>query len=159
MRLAGNTWAIEEQPNPRGENVNAENAVSCSGASACTVVGSWLTRELETRPLAEGWNGTAWVRQWPPHPRSAYSASLEAVSCSSSANCAAVGGWSPSSQGIPAFALAEGWDGVSWRLEPAADPSGAQLTTLRAVNCPARCVAVGSYYNGSITQTLVERSH
>ena len=70
-----------------------------------------------------------------------------------------VGGWSPSSQGIPAFALAEGWDGVSWRLEPAADPSGAQLTTLRAVNCPARCVAVGSYYNGSITQTLVERSH
>src|SRR5439155_160068 len=58
-----------------------------------------------------------------------------------------------------AFALAGGWDGVSWRLEPAADPSGAQLTTLRAVNCPARCVAVGSYYNGSITQTLVERSH
>src|SRR6266699_1498526 len=63
MLLAGSTWAIEEQPNPRGENVNADNAVSCSGASACTVVGSWLTRELETRPLAEGWNGTAWVRQ------------------------------------------------------------------------------------------------
>jgi hypothetical protein len=159
FRWNGTAWVIETQHNPGGENQNADNSVSCSSSSACTSVGSWLNLELETRPLAESWNGASWTRQFPPHPRGAKSAPLDGVSCLSSSACAAVGSWSASSRGNPTLTLAEQWNGASWKIGATPNPTGAQFSTLSAVDCPAGpCVAVGNSSNGSVTQTLVERS-
>jgi hypothetical protein len=159
MRWNGAKWMMETQRNPGGEHQNAENAVSCTSSSACTSVGSWLNLELETRPLAEGWNGAGWIRQSPSHPHGAKSTALDGVSCLSSASCATVGDWSASTQGNPTLTLAEQWNGASWKLASTPNPTGAQFSTLSGVDCPAAtCVAVGDSYNGSVTQTLVERS-
>jgi hypothetical protein len=158
MRFDGTTWTMQRQPNPGGEHLNADTSISCSEPSACISVGSWLTVELEPRPLAESWNGVKWVRQATPHPKHAVSAALEGVSCLSGSHCTAVGGWSANAQGNPDFTLAEQWNGESWKVQETPNPSGAQHSTLVGIDCSAGpCVAVGNSSNGSVTQTLVER--
>ncbi len=158
MRLSGGSWTMQRQPNPGGEEYNAENAVSCAQASACTAVGSWFTSKLETRPLVESWNGAKWSRQHARRPKGAVSAALEGVSCLGGSSCTAVGTWTASEYGNPSLTLAEGWNGEGWTLQETPNPAGSQLSTLAAVDCSTgTCVAVGSYWNGSITQTLAER--
>jgi hypothetical protein len=79
------------------------------------------------------------------------------VSCTSAAACISVGQWSADEHGIPSFVLAEQWSGSEWQIQPAPEPTEAQLSSLAAVDCgTAFCFAVGNYWNGSITQTLVE---
>ena len=69
----------------------------------------------------------------------------------SSDACVAVG-----AQGL---AIAETWDGTSWKLQSVPARAGATSSALNGVSCTAapRCVAVGWYYDGSTSQPLIER--
>ena len=71
--------------------------------------------------------------------------------------CMAVGGWTKSSS-IPAYSLSESWNGSVWTLQATPNPSGSMISALYGVACASAndCVAVGSHWNGSITQTLAE---
>lgn len=48
-----------------------------------------------------------------------------------------------------ATTLAEGWNGVTWTIEPTLDPGGVLGSTLLGVSCTSRaaCTSVGYYYN------------
>ena len=69
-----------------------------------------------SRPLAERWNGHAWVIQPALHPAGASLSELNAVSCATATSCLAVGTIPAvgSSMGTP---LAESWDGSAWTLQ------------------------------------------
>jgi hypothetical protein len=124
--------------------------VSCTTASACTAVG-----QSNGMPVAERWNGTSWTVQTPPTPSGAVSAALYSVSCTTSAACTAVGysgnGSSPSIYGDAP--LAESWNGSTWTLQTAPNPSQATSGTLTGISCiaPDACTAVGGYDDQNTT--------
>jgi hypothetical protein len=86
---------------------------------------------------------------------------IESVSCSSSSACTAVGS-AVGRSGLN-HALAERWNGASWRLQRAANPAGNTVPVsspeLSGVSCPAAkfCEAVGSYQLGLTGTSLAER--
>jgi hypothetical protein len=88
-----------------------------------------------------------------PQPADFYAASLNAVSCTSSTACVAVG----AVRGVDSHnvaTLVESWDGTAWSI--ATSPNGADIvSTLDGVSCtsPTSCTAVGS---GGRTGTLIE---
>jgi hypothetical protein len=160
LRWNGTTWAMQKQPNPVGQNVNGDNAVSCASASACTSAGYLTNGGNVGQTLAEAWNGTTWAIQPSPNPAGNTGAALAGVSCPSTSACSAVGNWSPATNGVPVNTLAEHWNGTRWSLQSTPNPAGALLSALFAVACiPAgTCVAVGDSHNVSGTKTLVERN-
>ncbi len=104
-----------------------------------------------TATLVESWNGTAWEVQSSPNPTGAEAASLEAVSCSSSTTCTAVG-WYENSSGA-SLSLAERWNGKAWEIQSTPNPAGAKEVSLGGVSCSSSkaCTATGSYQNSAGT--------
>jgi hypothetical protein len=86
-RWDGTTWTGQATANVNDEVLNS---VSCPSTTSCTVVGSY---DLTISPftLAEGWSGTSWNTQSTPNPAGSFMAMLNAVSCSASSACTAVG--------------------------------------------------------------------
>jgi hypothetical protein len=81
-----------------------------------------------------------------------------AVSCTSASACTAVGFSLPSSGGN--MLLAERWNGKSWVLQRAPDPSGGRGSELDGVSCTSAsaCTAVGYYLTSAEhSVTLAER--
>ena len=158
FRWNGTTWTNQVQPNPQGQRLNSDNAVSCGAAAACTIVGSWVDNANNLRTLAQHWDGTAWVGLHPPNPVGSFSAQLYGVSCAVSSDCRAVGGWSGSPNGNPSVSLAEHWNGTQWSIDATPNPTGAQSSTLSAIDCrsPTGCVAVGNWSDGKVGRTLIE---
>jgi len=127
----GTSWAIQTTPNPSGATTIQLNGVSCSAATACTAVGSYLSSGFQT--LAERWNGTGWTIQTTPTPSFS---GFAADSCAAATACAAVGS-----------VFAEGWDGTTWTTQTLATTSGGNLDSLSGVACTATttCTAAGSF--------------
>lgn len=80
-RWNGRNWSIQITPSPR--RLSALNAISCTGANACTAVGG------DSSSLAARWNGHKWSVQ--PVPRLADSNTLGGISCTSKTVCTAAG--------------------------------------------------------------------
>ncbi len=99
----------------------------------------------------------SWVVQPTPNPPSpATDTMLSAVSCSSSAFCAAVGSYSTA---VNSFSpLAEIWNGTAWTIEATPSPTGATRTILDGVSCGRAnaCTAVGWYETPHAILALVE---
>ena len=147
----GTSWTSQTQVNPVGQQYNADTAVSCSGAGACTSVGYWTN--IGPLALAERWNGTAWSRQTVPAPPQSKTDELTGVSCPAATSCTAVGNSATSYQDNPTATLAMTWNGTSWALATTPTPTGGG--GLAGVTCsPASCVAVGT----AGSSTLVEVS-
>jgi hypothetical protein len=160
MGRNGTKWAIQQQPDPGGGYVTTDASVSCSGATACTSVGSWNDADGRTRALADSWDGASWIMQHARVPAGAAIAELFGVSCSSPIACIAVGDWSANFNGNPSATLAERWNGSAWRVQSTPNPKGATYSRLGGVDrTPAGvAVAVGSAYVDGLSITLVEVS-
>jgi hypothetical protein len=81
---------------------------------------------------------------------------LNAVSCTSSGNCMAVGRFlDPRVRGGGPRTLAEQWDGVNWSFEAGPDVDGTQ-PDLNGVSCSSAttCTAVGDFRNSLTLQTF-----
>jgi hypothetical protein len=78
------------------------------------------------------------------------------VTCVSASECWAVGYYN--NRGTYQT-LIERWDGTSWSIVDSPNTGATQHNLLRGVTCASasECWAVGSYYNGSFQQTLIER--
>jgi len=152
-RWNGRSWATQTMPGAAKFVFSFLNAVSCASASACTAVG--YTTGFDTGsavPLAETWNGTAWVIQ--ATPSAADSGSLAGASCSP-AGCTAVGASINHRRGSQ-VTLAERWNGATWTIQATRrNPAGAQNNALAGVSCTSgrKCIAVGS----AGLRTLAER--
>ena len=135
--------------------INASlNDVSCPSANSCMAVGWFLgnikgTSAYQDFTLAEIWNGTAWTVVPSPSPKlPGGGALLTSVSCTSGANCMAVGEsltfHEPGGYLIP-HPLAESWNGTTWTTVPTPKLTNAGAA-LNGVSCtsPSNCMAVGS---------------
>src|SRR5204863_967567 len=94
----------------------------------------------------ETWNGTKWTLQPVPRPPGMDTSPLAAVSCSGISACVAVGSEARLADGTHQ-ALAERWDGTTWRLEDIAPLPGVSSSEFSGVSClaPSTCTVVGSY--------------
>jgi hypothetical protein len=79
---------------------------------------------------------------------------LDAVSCFSASNCAAVGQRAPA-QGTGGT-LAERWNGTTWSVVSSPNPGGSAGARLTGVACPGSgtCLAVGWFTDGASGDTL-----
>ncbi len=162
-RWDGTRWSIQSTAYLPGDVPGGVGAVSCWSDSACIAVGGYTKNDSMgfplDRPLAERWDGKHWSIQTPPFPRNGSDQNpLNAVSCTSSSACTAVGS--------AVHAFAERWNGKRWSLETMPIASGAESTVMNAVSCTSSsaCTAVGDSYikqfnggNGNPIVMLAER--
>jgi hypothetical protein len=152
-------WTIQPTPNPTVPQ-GALSAVSCTSAAACTAVGYAPDVAGPIVPLAERWDGTAWMIQSTPNVAGTTAGALEGVACISMTTCIAVGHYVDSAG--TTVTLAEAWDGSDWTIKATPNPAGATGSFLSGVSCSSAkaCTALGDYIVGAGTGaelTLAER--
>jgi hypothetical protein len=147
-RFDGSDWSIQNTPTPAGAFSSGLASVSCASASVCTAVG-WLENPgVPQQPLAEAWNGSDWTIEKTPTPGSA--GALNAISCASASACTAVG-WLQIPGAYVQQPLADAWNGSTWTIENAPEPSTSESSTsengLAGVSCVSAitCTSVGSF--------------
>src|SRR6266487_656464 len=158
-RWNGRKWTIMHTRNPRQITYADLTGVSCTSATACTAVGTYLipgpSGGSRSLMLAERWNGRKWAIQRTPNLASPV---LTGVSCTSARACTAVG-----AHGDPVLgevALAERWNGTRWAIQAVPTPARESSMYFSAVSCLSRraCTAVGAYYDSVLGQVaLAER--
>lgn len=151
----GARWSTERAAVLPGARSSLLFGVSCPSATACTAVGSVISRSGRSRPLAERWNGSRWTVQ--PIPASAGRVSyLGSVSCPSRADCTAVG-YAGDRLGTAGIALAERWSASQWKIERTIRPSSARASFFSGVSCtgPRACTAVGYSNQAGGSQVLL----
>ena len=154
----GSTWSVASTPAaPSGAPETELYGVSCTAATACTAVGSYYTAAYTSLPLAERFNGTAWSIQTLATPANAENITLREVSCSSATACTAVGSYTSTST-FQSAALAEQWNGSSWKLQTTPQPASATGSALSSVSCKTAttCTAAGSYTSNSAQSVAYE---
>jgi hypothetical protein len=146
------SWSLEPIHAPAGSIQAVLSGVSCATASGCEAVGYSVTASGSRVTLVERWNGTAWQIQPSPNAVGASTSELDGVACTSPTSCEAVGD-SMLSASDTFRSLAEHWDGTAWRIQPTANPAGANPVYLFGVSCSAAtaCTAVGEYESHQAT--------
>lgn len=137
----GATWTIEKTPTPTVSNESGGvlSSVSCSSASACAAVGN---SDVLNTSFSEVWDGSTWTIHSIPNPEEIGDSGLYGVSCVSPTSCTAVGVFINS--GFVKTTLAEGWNGIKWKIQSTPNPPEREVSQLLAVSClPGVCTAVG----------------
>jgi hypothetical protein len=145
LRWKGTRWADVPVPRPVTGSLSA---IWCGSATSCLAVGATKLNAPRgtSAPLAERWNGRAWTVLPVPSPAHTVQSSLTGIDCTSPIACTAVGYYTTAKSGynpVPTYALAEGWNGQVWRLEPAVNQTP-RATMLSSVSCSSAtaCTAV-----------------
>src|SRR4029077_16788849 len=130
--------------------------VACVSASDCWAVGDYSNENVIPRTLIEHWDGISWAIVSSPNTNTTDRNFLTGVTCASPSDCWAVGYYY---NGSVIQTLIERWDGTSWAIVSSPNTSTTQPNYLYGVTCVSAsdCWAVGTYYNGSAYQTLIER--
>ena len=141
----GSTWSIDTLPLTPDGGEGFLSGVSCVSVT-CTADGYYLGTTVTYAPLVDQSVAGTWSLQTAPNP--AGGGRLDAVACSATTTCTAVGevaGLSPSS-------LAERWNGTAWTVQatPATPFEG-----FSGVACPAAmsCTAVGQDFGPMLAET------
>lgn len=153
-RWNGTTWSTQTGATPSGSTSSALSGVACASTTSCVAVGYAVNSSGVTVPLAEHWDGPTWTVKTTIVPTGATDSTLNAVSCTSSSACTAVGTYS---DGTNQHAFIERYTGTSWTSQTAGTPpTGSTDTTLTGVSCTTAtaCVAVGSSTDATGTYTL-----
>ena len=139
----GSSWSVVPSADAGTSDNNVLSGVSCTSASACTAVGTYVDTSsgiILRRTLAESWNGSSWSVVPSPDIGTDADNFLYSVSCASGTSCIAVGVASTSTDDT----LVEAWDGSSWSAVPS---PGTQYinAVLNGVSCPSAsmCMAAG----------------
>jgi hypothetical protein len=155
----GTSWRIVASPDVPSAT-NTLTGVAATSAHDVWAVG-YDNKGTGNQPLIEHWNGTAWKIVPSPDPGgSADPAALGGVSASPAGDAWAVG-----FHGAPYRAFALHWDGTgvpcrSWSGgQPGSLGASATSSLFKGIAMLSACEAwaVGTYYNGSTWQTLIER--
>ena len=144
LRWNGSEWEEQSTPNPKGATSSRLEGVSCSSSMECTAVGAFTNSSDVEAALAERLSGITWEEQTVPNPKGAILSHLEGVSCVSSTECTAVGGFRNS---MDLVTLAEHWNGSTWAVQSTPTPD--EYGSLHSVSCAQTkvCTAVGSDFN------------
>jgi hypothetical protein len=152
-RWNGTAWAIVSSPNATALDYNILGSVACVSSSDCYAVGYYLQASPEAeRTLIEHWNGSTWSIVTSANTTSIEDNELSAVSCTSSADCWAIGAFAGTTR---ASALIEHWNGSAWAVV-AAPTTNWPYDNHRVfkVNCISTpdCWAVGTDDNQTVTE-------
>ena len=153
-RFDGTGWQLESVSSPPDSTGSALSAVSCTGPATCTAVGYSLDASDRLVALAARWDGKAWSIQIAAIPAGAKHSALDGVSCTTQADCIAVG-YEVGKAGH--VTLAEVWNGTSWAIQSSPDPQpvggGASL---EGVSCASAgdCRAVGEVDGVALAERL-----
>jgi hypothetical protein len=121
--------------------------VFLGGALALSMSFAWLTTANAAQASMAGpAAGSSWTIETTPNPAGALVSSLNAVSCTSTKACTAIGSYEATSGGRT---LAESWTGKSWRVQATPNPKGTNGNDLYGVSCSssAACQAVGTAFH------------
>jgi hypothetical protein len=146
---AAPSWTIQSVPSPADPS-GILQSISCPTTTWCMAVGySYGTKGLSAA-LSETWNGKAWSVVSVAAPAGATSDQLQAVSCTSTTWCIAVG--EETSGTLPVPPLVETWNGKAW--SPASGPAPGYNAGLQSVSCVSAgaCSAVGWEYTSGATE-------
>src|SRR5215470_1571363 len=147
---SGAGWSITPSPNPTVPTGQLFWE-SCTAATSCMAVGTYVKASGVAVTLAERWDGTAWRIQPTPNPSGAAVSSLFGVSCTAPSACTAVG--NSINQAGASQTLAERWNGTRWAIQPTPNPAqGGGF--LASVACPSAssCTAVGVSNAGTLAE-------
>lgn len=154
----GRNWTINPTPSPNGASTSSLDAVACISPATCIAVGNYADADAPNQEglLSESWNGKSWRLISVPSPADS-SSSLEAVACTSSTACTAVGKFEVF---FNSHTLAESWNGRRWTILQAADPSSGLAPSLDGVSCASStaCIAVGQFESDSSSRATVTLS-
>ena len=144
------------QPPNAGSSDNQLEGVAATSACNAWAVGYYYNG-TRNQTLVLHWSGKAWRVQPSQNPGgSGEDNELWQVAATSPSNAWAVGYYN---NGTANRTLIEHWDGRTWKAQPSPNPGGSanenQLSGVTATS-PTNAWAVGSYYNGTTFQTLVE---
>lgn len=153
----GTNWSQVTTPNPGGTatgDFSDLTAVSCTSATNCWADGSYGSQGSTGNTLNQAlhWDGGNWTLAPTPDPDGTgegASNGLVGLSCTSAANCWAVGQYGSISGGV-GVVLNEAlhWNGTAWSQKPTPNPAGTADTDFNSliwVHCNAanNCWAVG----------------
>jgi hypothetical protein len=156
----GGAWTVHNPLVPPGSNPSGLDAVKCvsSPKPECIAVGSYTTSKGEFT-FSELWNWSTWRFEKTIQPAFSREAELNAVSCTSSSSCMAVGDylWTKTKN---AQLLSEQWKGSSWTIRAVPVPAGATTAKLWGVSCRSAlaCTAVGDYATSLSGQPLLSET-
>lgn len=156
----GTSWTTTPSPAPVKAALSYLDAVSCTSATACVAVGTYLDFGGHEYALAESWNGTSWFITNAQQPVGQQPV-LTGVSCVSATDCEAVGSyWFQSMAGYTD--LAEVWNGQGWAIQPTEAEWSKMRFELNSVSCSSAsfCLAVGQFeslYGTPHSATWAER--
>ena len=94
LRWNGSSWSTQSAPLPSGAKEWARLwDVACTGAPACTAVGSYATKKepIEEKTLSLAWDGSKWSVSETPNPKGRAFSQLSGISCGTPSACEAVG--------------------------------------------------------------------
>jgi hypothetical protein len=144
------------QPPDVGSGDNQLQDVAATSACNALAVG-YYNNGTAFQTLILHWSGKAWRVQQSKDPGgSSEDNELSGVAATSSNNAWAVGSYS---NGTADQTLIEHWNGKTWKVQPSLNPGGpANPNDLSGVAATSstNAWAVGSYFNGTATQTLIE---
>jgi hypothetical protein len=148
-RWNGSEWKVQTTPAPAGATEAYATGVSCTSATACTMVGTYKSSTGVYAPFAESWSGSEWQLQSMPTPTGASAVHMRDVSCTTASGCTAAGDY-VNNAGVQ-VTLAERWNGTEWTVQSTPNPTGAKSSSLRGVSCASSksCTAAGVSLNGS----------
>jgi hypothetical protein len=142
----GTTRSLRLLPLPSGATDVSPNGVTCTSASACTVVGSVGTSNPSSGDkftLAERWNGAKWIRESTANPGGELYRQLQSVTCPTPSTCLAVGNVT-NAAGINET-LGEQWSAGKWKVMTTPKVAAVHFRNLYGISCSSAnsCVAVG----------------
>jgi hypothetical protein len=139
----GSGWEESAVPQLKEAQSSRLDSVSCPSTVGCVAVGEYVNGEGKHIGFSATWNGVKWKAVAPVTPSEAKEAQLQAVTCTVSTTCTAVG-WYATTAGHQ-LPLGETWNGKAWTAISMATPPGAERTVLEGVSCtgPLSCIASG----------------
>src|SRR5438094_688094 len=154
--LAATGWTLVNGPDP-SSTYSVLGSAACTGPRDCWAVGYYFNGSVY-RTLTEHYSSGVWRIVSSPNTSRTRTNQLNSVTCLNASDCWAAGVTSNSSGG-QAKTLVEHYDGSHWVIVASADPSTSD-NELSGVACvdASTCWAVGTFYDGTQYQTLIERS-
>ncbi len=145
LMRSGGHWSVMNVPLPAGAAAEPQaqiTGLSCPSVSLCVAVGFYTDSKGHQQGFLLTRSGTTWTATKAPLPGNAAKSpgvSLTTVSCPTTSQCTAGGGFTNTA--LEESGLLLFWSGKAWRAV-AAPPSASELL---ALSCPTvkRCVAVG----------------
>jgi hypothetical protein len=154
VHFDGTNWTTIDAPVPSG--AGATNTLASVDARATTDVWAVGNAEDVTRPMIEHWDGTSWHLVASPAPPANVTYVLLTVRARAAGDVWAGGYRYNSATGGARHALAEHWNGTSWRVVTTATLSAPVAVTEQQSAARGRLWAVGRQPAPRTNQSLIK---